>query len=90
MVGAACHAPASNDSSDLCDVPRSRSDPFPMAIDRVKEAFEVAIHRVAASFLPSDFHLAHRLVSVAAFAKAITSLAKSVLEERSQHLRYAC
>ena len=48
----------------------------PVVVDRVKEAFEVAIHRMAASFLPTGFHLAHRLMGVAAFAESITMLAE--------------
>lgn len=56
-------------------------------VDRVEERFEVAVHRVAAAFLPAGLHLSHRLMGGTAGAKTITVRAELHLEKRSQHLR---
>ena len=56
-------------------------------VDRVEERFQVAIHRVAAAFLPAGFHFGHRLMGGATGPEAVAVFAEVRLEKRTQHLR---
>jgi len=56
-------------------------------IDRVEERFQVAIHGVAAAFLPAGFHCGHRLMGGSTGPEAITVFAEVRFEKRPQHLR---